>query len=113
MLDFSVGLPVFNRNQGNIAAARERLQQVTTDADARYIEAQALLFTTYQELQHARTETQLLNESIIPQAREVLEAFEGGTRADVFPISRYSRHGTSSSKLAPKRYALPLLITLF
>ncbi len=78
VLDFSVGLPVFNRNQGNIAAARERLQQVTTDADARYIEAQALLFTTYQELQHARTETQLLNESIIPQAREVLEAFEGG-----------------------------------
>ncbi len=78
VIDFSVGLPVFNRNQGNITAARERLQQVTTDAEARYIDAQAILFTTYQELRHARTETELLNESIIPQSREVLAIFQAG-----------------------------------
>lgn len=78
VINFSVGLPVFDRNQGNIDAARERLQQVTIDGDAGYIEAQAILFTTYQELQHARTETELLNMSIIPQTREVLEAFEAG-----------------------------------
>ncbi len=78
MLNFSMELPVFDRNQGNIRAARERLGQVAVDETATYIEAQSLLFTTYQELRHARTEANTLSDVVIPQSRQALQSFEDG-----------------------------------
>lgn len=84
MLNFSIDLPVFDRNQGNIRAAQERLDQVTTAESARYIEAQSLLFTTYQELSHARTEANMLHETIIPQAQKTLESYESGYQSGRF-----------------------------
>ncbi len=84
MLNFSLDLPVFDRNQGNIRATRERLDQVTVNEQARYLEAQSLLFTTYQELNHARTETDMLRETVIPQAETVLQSFESGYRSGRF-----------------------------
>lgn len=84
LLNFSMELPLFDRNQGNIRAARERLDQVAVAEDARYIEAQSLLFTTYQELRHARTETAMLRETVIPQARRALQSFESGYQSGRF-----------------------------
>lgn len=76
MLSFSVGLPVNDRNQGNIQAARERLEQVTSTERASYIEAQSVLFATYQELLHAATETEMLNSTLIPAAEQIVEDYE-------------------------------------
>ncbi|MEX2479598.1 MAG: TolC family protein [Gammaproteobacteria bacterium] len=84
MLNFSMELPVFDRNQGNIRAAHERLGQVASDESVSYIEAQALLFTTYQELKHARTEVDALHEVIIPQSRSALQSFKEGYAAGRF-----------------------------
>lgn len=78
MLNFSIDLPVFDQNQGNIRAARERLKQVAVNKNARFIEAQSLLFSTYQELKHARTEIEVLNETVIPQASKALQSYEAG-----------------------------------
>jgi len=84
MLDFSMELPVFDRNQGNIRAARERLGQVDIDETITYIEAQSLLFTTSQELVHARTEADTLRELVIPQSHRALQSFEEGYAAGRF-----------------------------
>jgi len=84
MLNFSMELPVFDRNQGNIRAARERIGQVAVDETATYIEAQSLLFTTYQELIHARTEADTLREVVIPQSHRALQSFEDGYAAGRF-----------------------------
>lgn len=78
MLNFSMDLPVFDKNQGNIRAARERLEQVSVDEQARYIDAQAILFTTYQELLHARSEADMLRDVVIPQSEQALADFESG-----------------------------------
>ncbi len=85
MLNFSMELPVFDRNQGNIHAARKRLGQVAVDETTTYIEAQSLLFTTYQELRHARTEADTLREDVIPQSRRALDSFEDG-----YAVGRFS-----------------------
>ncbi|MCS3902881.1 cobalt-zinc-cadmium efflux system outer membrane protein [Methylohalomonas lacus] len=84
MLNFSMELPVFDRNQGNIRAARKRLGQVAVDETTTYIEAQSLLFTTYQELRHARTEADTLREDVIPQSRRAMNSFEDGYAAGRF-----------------------------
>lgn len=84
MLNFSMELPIFDRNQGNIRAAHERLEQVASDESVSYIEAQALLFTTYQELKHARTEVDVLLQVIIPQSRSALQSFKEGYAAGRF-----------------------------
>lgn len=84
MLTFSIGLPVFDRNQGNIAAAQERLAQVGSARRARLVAAQTVLFATYQELLHARTEAQVLAETVIPEARQALDEITAGYRAGRF-----------------------------
>ncbi len=84
MLTFSVGLPVFDRNQGNIAAAQARLGQVETNRRAQFVAAQAVLFATYQELVHAATEAKALRETVIPQAGRALADIEAGYNAGRF-----------------------------
>lgn len=76
MLSFSIGLPVNDRNQGNIQAARERMEQVETSEQASYIEAQALLFGTYQELLHSATESNKLITTLIPAAELIVTDYE-------------------------------------
>ncbi len=76
MLTFSIGLPVNDRNQGNIQAARERLAQVESDEHARYIDAQSVLFSAYQELLHAATEAETLHTTLIPAAERALADYE-------------------------------------
>jgi cobalt-zinc-cadmium efflux system outer membrane protein len=85
MLTFSIGLPVFNQNQGNIQAAQARLAQTAVKRRAHFIAAQAVLFATYQELLHAAAEAQTLSETVIPEAKRALKAIEAG-----FNIGRFS-----------------------
>lgn len=84
MLTFSIGLPVFDRNQGNIAAAQEHLAQIGSERRARLIAAQTVLFATYQELLHARTEARVLAETVIPEARQTFDEITAGYRAGRF-----------------------------
>jgi cobalt-zinc-cadmium efflux system outer membrane protein len=85
VLNFSIGLPLFNQNQGNIEAAQARLDQVASNQRAHFVQAQAVLFATYQELLHAATEAKMLSETVIPEAKRALKAIEAG-----FNIGRFS-----------------------
>lgn len=85
VLNFSIGLPLFNNNQGNIEAAQARLDQVAISRRAHFVQAQAVLFATYQELLHAATEAQMLTEAVIPEAKRALKAIEAG-----FNLGRFS-----------------------
>lgn len=78
LISLSVDLPLFDRNQGAISAAEARLGEVDVDARMHHIEAQAVVYTTYQELQHARTETEILRDVVLPQSRTALQAYEAG-----------------------------------
>lgn len=78
VFNLSVPLPLFDRNQGNVAAADAELARITVDERARFLDAQVVLFTTYQELLHARTETRILTDTIIPRARAALAEYEAG-----------------------------------
>jgi cobalt-zinc-cadmium efflux system outer membrane protein len=84
MLTFSIGLPVFDRNQGNITAAMERLQRVESERRVRLIAAQTLLFATHQELLQARSQANTLEQTVIPQAQQALNEIEVGYQAGRF-----------------------------
>jgi outer membrane protein, heavy metal efflux system len=84
VLNFSIGLPVFDQNQGNIEAAQARLARVAISRRAQFVQAQAVLFATYQELLHAATEAETLREIVIPQAAHALADIEAGYNAGRF-----------------------------
>ncbi len=76
VLSFSVPLPIRDRNAGAIREAEIRRDRVSADRDAVLIEVQARLFELYQELLHARTETEQLRERVLPEMEEALRQTE-------------------------------------
>jgi outer membrane protein, heavy metal efflux system len=72
VLNFSMPLPLANRNQGAIGAAQWRREQVQSDQQAAFVNAHAALFDLYQELQHARYATTSLRGQLIAQAENAL-----------------------------------------
>lgn len=86
VLGVSIPLPVFNRNQGEIAAARSRHSQARAQERSELLQAKAALAATWQDLAAAREEAATLGDEIIPHARKTLEAVEYGYRAGKFAI---------------------------
>ena len=78
VFDFSMPLPVADRNQGAIREATARRDQVQADERAAFVRARATLFLLYQELAFTRTEGEALREQIIPQAEQALTQTEYG-----------------------------------
>ena len=78
VFNFSVPLPVFDRNRGVIREAEARRDQVQANERAAYVRATTTLFELYQELELTRTQTQSLREEIIPQAEQALTQTESG-----------------------------------
>lgn len=73
-------LPIFNRNQGNIIAARA--DQARLYAEERQLELRLTekLTTAYQRYQAARKQTEVYQQTIVPQARESLKLVGAGYR---------------------------------
>jgi cobalt-zinc-cadmium efflux system outer membrane protein len=82
VLSFSIPLPVRNRYTDGIREAEIRRDRVAADARASFVQAQAELFELYQELLHARVETQQLRTRVVPEMEQALEqtqyAYERG-----------------------------------
>jgi cobalt-zinc-cadmium efflux system outer membrane protein len=78
VVNFSMPLPLANRNQGRIREADIRREQVQVDEQAAFIDAQAALFEFYQGLRQARTEVATLREQLIPQAEAALAQIQYG-----------------------------------
>jgi cobalt-zinc-cadmium efflux system outer membrane protein len=82
VVEVSVPLPVFDRNGGGVAAAREELAKERADADAARVGAASALQDAYQRLATAHDEASALATGVLPDARRAargaMDAFRQG-----------------------------------
>lgn len=86
LLGFSVPLQIFDRNQGDIAAARSRLEKTRAQARSARLEARASLAAAWQQMGAAHQEAEALRDTILPAAKEAFQAAEYGYRAGKFGL---------------------------
>ena len=81
---FSIPLPVSDRNQGNIAAARANLEKLSEEQRAAEARAFAALNEAFQNLTGAAREIGILEESVIPGAQDAEKQLIDGYAAGRF-----------------------------
>ena len=79
-----VGLPLFDRNQGNIQAARAELAKVAPQRQAVAARLHTELNDAYSTLQAAREEIATLETRILPTARETFRLINESSEAGKF-----------------------------
>jgi cobalt-zinc-cadmium efflux system outer membrane protein len=84
VLGFSVPLPLWNRNQGNIRAARERIHRADAEQAAVAAELMTELTEGYENLERARAAILILRENVLSGAEEALKATTDGFEAGRF-----------------------------
>lgn len=84
--ELSVPLPIFNRNQGAIQEAYERLGKTRAEQRAVAVGADATLSVTYEELLAAVEQARQLKGRVLPRTQEALE---GTRRAYTQGVLRY------------------------
>lgn len=84
VVGFSVPLPLWNRNQGNIRAARERIDRADAEQAAVAGELMTELTEGYENLERARAAILILRENVLPGAEEALKATTEGFEAGRF-----------------------------
>jgi len=83
---FSIPLPMQNQQLGAIRESRERRAQLASAAEAQRLEMRAMLFDVYQEMLHARTALDLLQDEVIPMVEESLQLAEKGYQSGRFSL---------------------------
>ncbi|SMO87290.1 TolC family protein [Gracilimonas mengyeensis] len=84
LVGVSIPIPFFDRNQGNVKAARYELNRAETQRESALIEAQKALQNTYNNLQAALYEVEQLNAEVLPGAETAYEAAQIGYRQGKF-----------------------------
>ena len=84
VVGFSVPLPFWNRNQGNIRAARERIDRADAEQAAVAAALQTELTEGYEDLERARAAILILRENVLPGADDALKATTEGYEAGRF-----------------------------
>ncbi len=82
----SIPLPLFDRNQGAVAAARSRREQVRAEQRSATLQARAALAAAWQQMNAAFEEAEALRDLVLPAAEETFAAVEYGYRAGKFPL---------------------------
>lgn len=80
----SIPLPFFDRNQGNIKAAKYKLRRVQTQRQAAVTEVNRALQEAYNNLQSSFQEVQELKEQVLPGAETAFDAAKIGYRQGKF-----------------------------
>ena len=80
----SLPLPLWNRNQGNIGAARERVAKASAEQAAAAAALMTELSDAYQNLARARSTISILRENVLPGAESALKATNEGYEAGRF-----------------------------
>jgi cobalt-zinc-cadmium efflux system outer membrane protein len=75
---FSMGLPLFDRNQGGIREAQSMRRQSEAERQAAIVRVRAVLYAVYEEMASARARCQSLRDEAIPQALIALEQTKAG-----------------------------------
>jgi len=81
---FSVPLPLFDRNQGNTAAALASQSAAAADSRSAAVRLHSTVFELYQELRHAAVALEQLEREILPQAKAAFALSELGFREGRF-----------------------------
>lgn len=84
VIGFSLPLPLWNRNQGNIRAAREQIDRAGAEHAAAAASLTAELGDAYQNLARARAAIVILRETVLPGAESALQATGEGYEAGRF-----------------------------
>jgi cobalt-zinc-cadmium efflux system outer membrane protein len=74
VVEFSLPLPLFDRNQGGVLESRFALAKARADRRAAEVRVSVALATTYQELAAAHAEAQSLRDDVLPAAQEAFDA---------------------------------------
>ncbi|AVR96919.1 heavy metal resistance protein CzcC [Pseudoduganella armeniaca] len=74
VVGLALPLPLFDRNAGNVVAARERAAQAQAQLDAARLEAGTALSAARLQYAQARDEAALLAQTVVPDARSVYES---------------------------------------
>jgi cobalt-zinc-cadmium efflux system outer membrane protein len=80
----SIPLPLFDRNQGGMLEARQRLAKVERESAAAEARVRSALAETYQALSTAVSEIDALRTTVIPGAQSAFEAASEGYRQGKF-----------------------------
>jgi cobalt-zinc-cadmium efflux system outer membrane protein len=82
--ELSLPIPLFDRNQGALAAARSDLRKAVHERRAAEAHLAAALESAYQELAARHEEVRELREEILPDAEEAFEGVRGGYLRGLF-----------------------------
>lgn len=78
--DIGVQLPIFNRNQGNIAAARADLERAKLDVDRTKLALRSRLAEAYREYQTALARADRYKAQVLPKALKAYELYLNNVR---------------------------------
>ena len=84
LFGFSMALPVFDRNQGGISAAKAEVSTQKSENQAIVIAIKTDLSQNYEDFQAASAEVNFLQEQILPVAKETFEAINYGYQQGQF-----------------------------
>jgi cobalt-zinc-cadmium efflux system outer membrane protein len=84
VIALSVPLPLWNRNQGNIGAAREQVARAGAEQAAAAATLMTELSDAYQNAARARATISILRENVLPRAESALKATNEGYEAGRF-----------------------------
>ncbi len=84
LLDMSIPIPVFNRNQGNELEARHRLNKAVDERMAVELQLRTEFIRTYENLLAARNEIGILRDEVLPGARNAFEITNRGYQLGKF-----------------------------
>ncbi len=78
LLGISIPLPFFDRNQGNLREAHQRLGQAQDERDATEYRLQSELAQTYEALMAAQQEVRVLRDEVLPAAKSAFNVANRG-----------------------------------
>ena len=84
VMQFSIPLPVFNRNQGGFLEARYRLAKVEEERRAAEVQVRTALAEAYGALASAFVEATRLQNEVLPGAQQAFDAVSEGYRQGKF-----------------------------
>lgn len=85
-LGLSIPIPLLDRNQGAIAAAKFNLMQTIPERQGTLVSLQSALETSYRRLTAAHAEVKVLREDVLPSAETAYEAMREGYRLGKFDL---------------------------
>lgn len=78
MGEFSVPIPIFDRNQGNVATAHENYNKSSSESRNKELLLKKAIVNTYQIAVQAKNQINILKNGILPQSRNSLELAKMG-----------------------------------